>query len=543
MMRIYHPTCTRNPNMRGIRTNSWNHTPGHGWHARGSNHSWHYTPEHGWRRQDTACLTKARSNEKFPDHCTRAPSTTTQHTRHETNSISPPHHKDIHTSSTTKKKSSRNRRSHPPKLPQEQNKQPTQLPNDLNLTKQTKILTGHTNRRGKKKTIYTNNPLDPAFFTHTNHRPLYSPNLQTPTRHRKTKKSKGPRGPRGGESLQDTTLNLPIGIDVTNKNLNTNSKPISQMESRHRYFIKEFADWIQFNKNDPTRLLKTCPTSHVSCHVDKNFKALSLHTRKWPKPSTTRNSTVSQTNFPKRCNQKERSSHTAVHRMPSTTLADACLLGQDTPIRPRNPYPRGTAKHTRRQNINRNVRIHLRNDRKQTQEDARVIQLIDLHHHNIYYVLLAFDEWHHRTRFMVGYNKQLISRWIQIYQKARSIIIKAKSNDNISAYTHDLMKRILAKEIHHARALADTGTLIPKGSSGYKIFPTPKQAARLDHFCEHLYQLLQNPVSTLRFKHPVLNDYSSFPADLTDDAFADVDDKLDSMAPRHQSRWGEHNIP
>ena len=29
---------------------------------------------------------------------------------------------------------------------------------------------------------------------------------------------------------------------------------------------------------------------------------------------------------------------------------------------------------------------------------------------------------------------------------------------------------------------------------------------------------------------------------ITDDAFADVDDKLDSMAPRHQSRWGEHNI-
>ena len=109
-------------------------------------------------------------------------------------------------------------------------------------------------------------------------------------------------------------------------------------------------------------------------------------------------------------------------------------------------------------------------------------------------------------------------------------------------YTHELMTRISAKEIHHVRALADTGTLIPKGSSGCKLFPTPKQAARLDHFSEHLYQLLQNPTSNLRFKHPVLNDYSSLPADLTDDAFADVDDKLDSMAPRHQSRWGEHNL-
>ena len=94
----------------------------------------------------------------------------------------------------------------------------------------------------------------------------------------------------------------------------------------------------------------------------------------------------------------------------------------------------------------------------------------------------------------------------------------------------------------HEHALADTGTLIPKGSSRYKLFPTPKQAANLDRFCEHLYQLLQNPVSPLRFTHPVLTDYASLPDDLTDDALAHVDDQLDSMAPRHQSRWGEHNI-
>jgi hypothetical protein len=67
--------------------------------------------------------------------------------------------------------------------------------------------------------------------------------------------------------------------------------------------------------------------------------------------------------------------------------------------------------------------------------------------------------------------------------------------NNISTCTHDLMQRILAKEIHHVRALADTDTLIPKGSSGYKLFPTPKQAARIDHFCGYLYKLLQNPMS------------------------------------------------
>jgi hypothetical protein len=228
--------------------------------------------------------------------------------------------------------------------------------------------------------------------------------------------------------------------------------------------------------------------------------------------------------------------------MPPTELAEACLLGHDTPIRPRNPHTRGTARYTKRQNVNRNVRLHLRNDRKQTQEDARVLQFVDDHHNNTYKVLLAFDEWHHRTRFIVGTNKILISRWTQIYQNARFIVRQAQSNDNISAYTHDLMQRILAKEIHHVRALADTGTLIPKGSSGYKLFPTPRQAARIDHFYEYLYELLQNPMSTLRFQHPVLTHLSSLQNDTTDDALADVDDQLDSMDPRHQSRWGEHNI-
>ena len=320
------------------------------------------------------------------------------------------------------------------------------------------------------------------------------------------------------------------------KDLNINSKPNSKMESRHRYFVKAFADWMRFNQKDQTRLLKTYNT----CHVDINVKALSSPDT--PNTSTTTNPTVSQENISQSRRQHKRSHNTKGQHMPSTHLADACLLGHDNPIRPRNPYTRGTARYTRRQNINRNVRLHLRNDRKQLQADARVIQQIDLHHHNTYYVLLAFDEWHHRTRFMVGYNKKLISRWIKIYQKARSIVNKAQRNANISAYTHDLMQRTLTKEIHHARALADTGTLIPKGSSGYRIFPTPKQAARLDHFCEHLYQLLQNPVSPLRFQHPVLTAYSSLPDDITDDALAQVDDQLDSMDPRHQSRWGEHNI-
>jgi hypothetical protein len=89
--------------------------------------------------------------------------------------------------------------------PTRTNKQLTQLQKDFNLTKQSKILTRHTNRRGKKTTTHTNHPLHPDFYALKNHRPLYSPNPQTPTRHRKTKKTKGPLGPGWGKPLQGQT--------------------------------------------------------------------------------------------------------------------------------------------------------------------------------------------------------------------------------------------------------------------------------------------------------------------------------------------------
>jgi len=314
----------------------------------------------------------------------------------------------------------------------------------------------------------------------------------------------------------------------------TISESNSKMESRHRYFIKTFANWMKINKKE-ARLFKTHATWHKDYATSSTINKTSIT------PLQHR-----QTVSPRQHQTKQRfhkhSPHTIVRAMPTPDLASACYLDHDTPIRSRNPHRRGTAKYTKRANINRNIRLHLRNDRKQTQEDATHLQQVDLHHHNTYYALHAFDEWHHRTRFIVGYNKILISRWTQIYQRARYTIRNAQRNDNISATTHDLMQLILVKEIHHARALADTGTLIPKGCSGYKLFPTPKQAARIDHFCEYLYKLLQDPMSTLRFQHPVLTHLSPLQDDITDDALADVDVHLDSMDPRHQSRWGEHNI-
>jgi hypothetical protein len=104
------------------------------------------------------------------------------------------------------------------------------------------------------------------------------------------------------------------------------------------------------------------------------------------------------------------------------------------------------------------------------------------------------------------------------------------------------MQRLLTQQIGHVQTLADTGTLIPEHSSGYKLFPTPKQAARIDHFRAYLQDLLKDPMSNLRFQHPSVNHLPPFQDDITDEILADVDEQLDSMTPRHHSRWGEHNM-
>ena len=50
------------------------------------------------------------------------------------------------------------------------------------------------------------------------------------------------------------------------------------------------------------------------------------------------------------------------------------------PVRQRNPYPRGSAKHTRRANLNRNIRAHLHHDAQRCKEDGAQLQRMQLAH-------------------------------------------------------------------------------------------------------------------------------------------------------------------
>jgi hypothetical protein len=48
------------------------------------------------------------------------------------------------------------------------------------------------------------------------------------------------------------------------------------------------------------------------------------------------------------------------------------------PERQRNPYPRGSAKHMRRTNLNRNIRAHLRHDAQRCKEDGQQLHRMKL---------------------------------------------------------------------------------------------------------------------------------------------------------------------
>jgi hypothetical protein len=82
------------------------------------------------------------------------------------------------------------------------------------------------------------------------------------------------------------------------------------------------------------------------------------------------------------------------------TIASACGLGCEVPIRPRNPHRRCTAKFTNRQNLNRNLRLHLRNDRKTVQNDSTLYQNIQDTHYDFYCTLSSFDQWHHTRQVL-----------------------------------------------------------------------------------------------------------------------------------------------
>jgi hypothetical protein len=105
------------------------------------------------------------------------------------------------------------------------------------------------------------------------------------------------------------------------------------------------------------------------------------------------------------------------------------------PERQRNPYPCGSAKHTRRANLNRNIRAHLRHDAQRCKDDGAQLQRMLLAHdtqnaymetlHRRFYSALNNFYYWNIDRHHLEYEHTLIFRWAKNYHIARSLIIDA----------------------------------------------------------------------------------------------------------------------
>jgi hypothetical protein len=140
--------------------------------------------------------------------------------------------------------------------------------------------------------------------------------------------------------------------------------------------------------------------------------------------------------------------------MPIDTIANACYLGSDMPIRPWNPHTRGTTKYTKCQNINRNVRLHLRNDRKIVQNDLLLAQAVHDAHFIFYCTLSSLDTWHH-IRQLLSHDRTLIRQWAAIYRQGKNTVLKLGLMPHTQQATQ-MMTRLLVQHLKRTLTFAET---------------------------------------------------------------------------------------
>jgi hypothetical protein len=211
--------------------------------------------------------------------------------------------------------------------------------------------------------------------------------------------------------------------------------------------------------------------------------------------------------------------------MTTDTIANACELGPDVPIRPRNPHARGTTRYTKRQNINRNVRLHLRNDRKHVSEDFTNKIELQATHFVFYSALSDFERWN-QTRQILSHDATLIREWTQAYRHGKQAILRMNKMMDIQCV--NMMTKLLVQHVKRALRVAETGTLIRRPSA--LSWQTPLNQARMDHFCTHLRELMLDPISTPDFTEPIL-DVANLQCygDIISDILQDAEEKLSAM--------------
>ena len=384
----------------------------------------------------------------------------------------------------------------------------------------------HTNRKRQMFTKSGNHsPTQVQQRTTPNQTTQASQSLNSQLTCQNESNSKGRRATSTGKQLQADTTNKP---PIKTCHLCSIPCPISHTEANHRHLLDDLSDWFKrhkFPKRPPTPQISTTTYPSVA-HASRLPTPQHRNQREF---SPKRNHRFSQPDSPTLSHSHQLSSNyhqnTGKTTMATTTIANACGLGPDMPIRPRNPHTRGTPRYTKRQNINRNVRLHLRNDRKIVQEDFTNKIHLQATHFIFYNTLNDFERWN-QTRIVLSHDATLIRQWTEAYRHGKRAILRMNEMEDTQCIT--MMTKLLVQHVKRALRVAETGTLIRRPSA--LSWQTPLNQARMDHFCTHLRELLLDPISTPDFTEPIL-DVANLQCygDIISDILQDAEEKLSAM--------------
>jgi hypothetical protein len=298
------------------------------------------------------------------------------------------------------------------------------------------------------------------------------------------------------------------------------------MEANHRHLMAEFADWLENVRK---------PKAPLPQNFQHTVTPSTRYELKTPLPtwttSTTKSPRFQRDTDPHHTQHTSRPKHHQQPRqtaMPTDNLADAFYLGNEIPMRPRNPYSRGTPKHLKRQNINRNIRLHLRNDRKHVQEDFSNNKQAQETHFVFYRALSDFAQWDH-TRQLLPHDATLIRQWTKAYRKGKRAILRMDTMFD-AHHCVQTMTRLLVQHVKRTLRAAESGTLVRRPIALTYPWQTPLNQARMDHFCTHLHALLMDPLTTPDFTEPIL-DVANLQCygDIISDILQDAEETLSAM--------------
>jgi hypothetical protein len=127
---------------------------------------------------------------------------------------------------------------------------------------------------------------------------------------------------------------------------------------------------------------------------------------------------------------------------------------------------------------------------------------------------------------VLSHDATLIRQWTEAYRHGKRAILRMNEMEDTQCII--MMTKLLVQHVKRALRVAETGTLIRRPSA--LSWQTPLNQARMDHFCNHLRELMLDPISTPDFTEPIL-DVANLQCygDIISDILQDAEEKLSAM--------------